>query len=143
MTETAAGFPGTISLCMIVKNEEKTIGRCLDSIHNIVDEIIIVDTGSTDATKDIVSRYTDNLYVFEWINNFAAARNFSFSLATKDYIMWLDADDVLLPEDKNKLIASLAVLTPEVDSVSMYYNLVLDSQGQAVSRLRRNRIVKR
>lgn len=143
MTEIAAGFPGTISLCMIVKNEEKTIGRCLDSIQDIVDEIIIVDTGSTDATKDIVSRYTDKLYAFEWINNFAAARNFSFSLATKDYIMWLDADDVLLPEDKNKLIASLAVLTPDVDTVSMYYNLILDSQGQAVSRLRRNRIVKR
>ena len=93
----------SISLCMIVKNEELVLGRCLDSVKNLMDEIIIVDTGSTDKTKEIASLYTNKIYDFPWINDFAAARNFSFSKATKDYIMWLDADDVLLYEDNKKL----------------------------------------
>ena len=93
----------SISLCMIVKDEELVLGRCLNSVKNLVDEIIIVDTGSTDKTKDIASLYTDKIYDFKWINDFSAARNYSFSKATKDYIMWLDADDVLLEEDYIKL----------------------------------------
>ena len=76
----------SISLCMIVKNEEKILARCLDSIHDLVEEIIIVDTGSTDRTKEIASKYTKKIYDFEWIDDFAAARNFSFQFATKDYI---------------------------------------------------------
>ncbi len=75
-----------ISLCMIVKNEEKVLGRCLDSIADLMDEIIIVDTGSTDRTKEIAKKYTEHIYDFEWIDDFSAARNFSFSKATKDYI---------------------------------------------------------
>ena len=71
----------SISLCMIVKNEELVLGRCLDSVKNLMDEIIIVDTGSTDKTKEIASLYTNKIYDFPWINDFAAARNFSFSKA--------------------------------------------------------------
>ena len=71
----------TISLCMIVKNEELVLARCLDTVCDLVDEIIIVDTGSTDSTKSIAARYTDKIYDFEWVNDFAAARNFSFSKA--------------------------------------------------------------
>ena len=85
----------TLSLCMIVKNEEAVLSRCLESIKDAVDEIIIVDTGSSDATKEIAKKYTDLVYDFKWINNFSAARNFSFSKASKDYIIWLDADDVI------------------------------------------------
>ena len=69
----------TISLCMIVKNEERVLARCLDSVADLVDEIIIVDTGSTDATKEIAARYTEKIYDFVWQDHFAAARNFSFS----------------------------------------------------------------
>lgn len=87
---------------MIVKDEEKVIARCLDSVKDLVDEIIIVDTGSTDKTKEIVSQYTNKIYDFEWCNDFSKARNFSFSKATKDYIMWLDADDVIEPNDREK-----------------------------------------
>ena len=94
----------TISLCMIVKNEEEVIGRCLECVKDIVDEIIIVDTGSTDSTKEIVSKYTDMVYDFEWIDDFSAARNFSFSKASKDYTMWLDADDIILEADREKLL---------------------------------------
>ena len=64
---------------MIIKNEEQTIARCLDSVKDLVDEIIIVDTGSTDKSKEIVSKYTDKIYDFEWVEDFAKARNFSFS----------------------------------------------------------------
>ena len=70
---------------MIVKNESKVLRRCLDSVAHLMDEIIIVDTGSTDNTKKIALEYTDKVYDFEWINDFSAARNFAFSKATKDY----------------------------------------------------------
>ena len=85
----------TISLCMIVKNEEDVIGRCLASVSDLVDEINIVDTGSTDRTKEIVKTYTDRIWDFEWVDDFALARNYSFQQATQEYVLWLDADDVL------------------------------------------------
>ena len=93
----------TISLCMIVKNEETTLARCLDSVVGIADEIIIVDTGSTDRTKEIAGRYTDKIFDFPWVDDFAAARNFSFSKATMEYCMWLDASDILLGADQTNL----------------------------------------
>ena len=65
----------TVSLCMIVKNEEKVLGRCLDSAKEIADEIIIVDTGSTDRTKEIAAEYTEKIYDFKWNDDFSAARN--------------------------------------------------------------------
>jgi glycosyltransferase involved in cell wall biosynthesis len=66
---------------MIVKNEESVLGRCLDSVKDIVDEIIIVDTGSSDKTKEIAAKYTNRIYDFEWIDDFSVARNFSFEKA--------------------------------------------------------------
>lgn len=110
-----------ISLCMIVKNEEKVLARCLDSIAGLMDEIIIVDTGSTDKTKEIAGKYTDNIYDFEWIDDFAAARNFAFSKATKEYIYSADADEVL-DEENYRLFADLKeVLLPEIEIVQMKY----------------------
>jgi len=89
-----------LSVCMIVKNEEKNIIDCLESIKDIADELIIVDTGSTDKTKEIVSKYTSKIYDFKWIDDFSAARNYSLSKATGKYIAWFDADDILEnPED--------------------------------------------
>ena len=84
----------SISLCMIVKNEAEILARCLDSLAGLMDEIIIVDTGSTDDTKEIARQYTDLVYDFSWCDDFAAARNFSFSKATKEYIYAPDADEV-------------------------------------------------
>ncbi|MFZ5969479.1 MAG: tetratricopeptide repeat-containing glycosyltransferase family 2 protein [Bacillota bacterium] len=133
----------TISLCMIVRNEEKVLARCLDSVKGIVDEIIIVDTGSEDRTKEIAKQYTDKIYDFEWIDDFAAARNFAFSKASKEYILWLDADDIFLDEDQRKLLELKETLDPSVDSVIMHYYLVFDGKGNATSSLRRNRLVKR
>lgn len=133
----------TISLCMIVKNEEDTLDRCLDSVAEIMDEIIIVDTGSTDRTKEIARRYTDCVYDFEWIEDFAAARNYAFGLATQSYIFWLDADDVLEEPDQIKLMEIKNALEPDIDTVSMEYHLAFDEFGNVTSKLRRNRLVKR
>ena len=93
----------TISLCMIVKNEEVNIEKCLNSIADLVDEVVVVDTGSTDKTKELVQKYPNMiLYDFEWVNDFAKARNFAFSKASKDYQMWMDADEELLDIDRER-----------------------------------------
>ena len=84
-----------ISLCMIVRDERETLARCLDSVKEAVDEIIIVDTGSKDETREIARRYTPHVYDFFWKDDFSAARNESFAHATRDFLMWLDADDVV------------------------------------------------
>ena len=93
-----------LSLCMIVKDEESVLARLLDSVKTGVDEIVVVDTGSTDATKEIAARYTDRIFDFEWTDDFAAARNFSFSKATGEYAMWLDADDYIDAENLERLM---------------------------------------
>lgn len=94
----------TISLCMIVKDEEKVLEKCLKSIKNIVDEIIIIDTGSSDNTKNIALKYTNLVFDYKWNYDFASARNFSLEKATKDYILWLDADDYLKPSQAKKIL---------------------------------------
>ncbi|WBW96577.1 TPR domain-containing glycosyltransferase [Oceanirhabdus sp. W0125-5] len=86
---------------MIVKNEEDNLERCLKSAEGIADEIIIVDTGSSDSTVEIAKKYTPNVYFFKWINDFSAARNFSLSKATGDWILILDADDELKNNQKD------------------------------------------
>ncbi|MFB1099841.1 glycosyltransferase [Terribacillus sp. JSM ZJ617] len=133
----------SISLCMIVKNEEEVLAGCLESVQELVNEIIIVDTGSTDRTKEIAAEYTSQIFDFEWIDDFSAARNYSFSKATGEYIMWLDADDILLPKDQEAFRTLWSDLTDEVDVVSMYYHTSLDSAGRPLYLYRRNRVVKR
>lgn len=112
----------TISLCMIVKNEEKILARCLDSIADLMDEIIIVDTGSTDGTKEIAARYTDKIYDFTWIDDFSAARNFSFSKATQEYIYTADADEVVNAENHERFRVLKETLLPEIEIVQMKYS---------------------
>ena len=86
-----------ISLCMITKNEEQFLEQCLSSVKELVDEIIIVDTGSTDKTKEIAAKFTDKIYDFKWCDDFSAARNESLRYATKGWILVLDADEQLEP----------------------------------------------
>lgn len=111
----------TISLCMIVKNEEAVLKRCLDSVVDLMDEIIIIDTGSTDRTKEIAASYTDKIYDFKWIDDFSAARNFSFSKATMDYIYVADADEVLDAENRVRFSKLKQALLPEIEIVQMMY----------------------
>ncbi len=90
---------GALSLCMIVKDEEQHLARCLLSARPVVDEMIIVDTGSTDRTKDIAQAYGAKVFDFPWTNDFSAARNHSLSMASGDWIIVLDADEVISPLD--------------------------------------------
>ncbi|MCM1267211.1 MAG: glycosyltransferase [Bacteroidales bacterium] len=111
----------TISACMIVKNEERILDRCLNSLAGIVDEIIIVDTGSTDETKRIAAKYTDRVYDFAWTGSFSDARNFAFSKAQMDYIYSADADEMLDEENRAAFLRMKEVLLPEIEIVQMYY----------------------
>ncbi len=92
-----------ISVCMIAKNEEKYIDRCLQLLSPYNFEIIVVDTGSTDHTVEIARRYTSKVFHFDWINDFSAARNFSISKATNDWILVIDCDEFLETIDINKI----------------------------------------
>ncbi|MBH5316735.1 glycosyltransferase family 2 protein [Paenibacillus sp. GSMTC-2017] len=133
----------SISLCMIVRNEEESLGRCLASVREAVDEIIIVDTGSTDRTKEIAASFDAIIYDFKWIDDFGAARNYAFERATQSYILWLDADDVVEEDDLLKLKELKAQEDFPYDSVSMNYNLSFDQEGKPLYSLRRNRLVRR
>lgn len=88
---------------MIVKDEEETLARCLECVKPFADEIIVVDTGSTDGTIEIARSQKAEVFFFEWCDDFSAARNFSFSKAKCDLVMWLDADDVITPENARKI----------------------------------------
>jgi glycosyltransferase involved in cell wall biosynthesis len=85
----------SLSVCMIVKNEEKYLLKCMNSVRSIANEIIIVDTGSTDRTRDIALTFGATVYDYEWVDDFSAARNFGLSKAHGDLIFVLDADEML------------------------------------------------
>ncbi|KEO84072.1 hypothetical protein EL26_06305 [Tumebacillus flagellatus] len=108
---------------MIVKNEEKVLPRCLESVKGLVEEIIIVDTGSTDRTVEIAKQFGAKVYHFEWIHDFSAARNFSLQQATGDYILVLDADEYL---EKNATLPEDLKLSADYYSVPIK-NLMTDS----------------
>ncbi len=132
----------TISLCMIVKDEEDVLGRCLDSIEDLADEIIIVDTGSQDRTKEIAQHYTDKVLDFPWIDDFAAARNFSFDHATQDYVLWLDADDVLPAPELAAFRELKANLDPATHVVMMKYATAFDAAGRPSFSYYRERLLQ-
>lgn len=132
----------TISLCMIVKNEEDVIGRCLKSVEDLVDEIIIVDTGSSDRTREIAASYTNHIFDFAWIDDFAAARNYAFSQATCEYCMWMDADDILTEQARQSFAVLKEELTPSTNAVMMKYNTGFDDYGNVTFSYYRERIIK-
>lgn len=92
-----------LSLSMIVKNEEKFLPDCLESVKGLIDEIVIVDTGSTDATKEIAARYGARIIDFNWIGDFSAARNHALEQCTGDWVLYLDADERLTDNQENLL----------------------------------------
>lgn len=96
-----------ISVCIIGKNEEKNIENCLEPLTHYPFEIIYVDTGSTDRTKELAAKYTDHIYDFEWIGDFSAARNFSLSKASHNYVLVLDCDEYLTSLDLDGLYAAI------------------------------------
>ncbi len=130
----------TLSVCMIVKNESETLDRCLSHARPHVDEIVIVDTGSTDGTQDIAKKYADVFDEIEWPDSFAKARNYSLDLVTSDYVLILDGDEYIPNPDDWK---SLRELIEEGDFVSirlLVRNVLGDSQLIAADSIIQDRV---
>ena len=133
-----------MSLCMIVRQEEKALARCLEGIADAVEEIVIVDMGSTDRTKEIARQFTDKIYDFPWMDDFAAARNFAFSKGTGEYLLWMDAEDILPSGEKEKLLALKADLRENpCDMVMMLFDRGVDEGGRTKFSCYRERLVRR
>lgn len=131
----------SLSLTMIVRDEEIHIPAVLETASIYADEIVVVDTGSIDRTKDEALAFTPNVYDFAWCDDFSAARNFGIERCTKDFVMWLDADDVVLPEDAHRL---RAMMSAEIawDVVMLPYHYAHDEQGRTSVLTRRERIFR-
>ncbi|NOU79490.1 glycosyltransferase [Paenibacillus sp. LMG 31459] len=142
---------GLFSLCIIVKNEEAVLARCLDSVSGLMDEIIIVDTGSTDGTVSVAGRYTEKIFSYPWEDDFAAARNYSFEQAAMPYVIWMDADELLAAPEAAKLARLKLQLAQEREAVDVVWlgtRLFADSEKAASASLpvytaRRPRMVRR
>jgi len=118
---------------MIVKNEQDFLDECLNSIQDIADEIIIVDTGSTDKTTEVAEKFKAKIHPFKWVDDFSAARNESIRHATSDWILWLDADERLLPESIPELKQSLKPETKALGYVIQIRNLLPDRKNYRLS----------
>ena len=116
-----------ISLCMIVKNEEESLVRCLESVKDIVSEMIIVDTGSTDSTVEIAEKYGAKVFLYDWDESFSNARNFSLSKASMDWILIMDADDEFEKADTHKL---LNLVRNKYSNVNVYFMETLSYVGE-------------
>jgi glycosyltransferase involved in cell wall biosynthesis len=132
----------TLSLCMIVKNEADGLEKCLSTARPHVDEIVIVDTGSTDATLEIAGRYADILEEIEWPDSFAEARNHSIDLATGDFIVVLDGDE-FLPDPLHWRRIRKAISSGDVAVVRIpVRNLLPEGQLIAADRMWQERVFK-
>jgi len=120
-------FP-SISVCMIVKNEEENLPRLLASIKGLADEVIVVDTGSKDKTVSIAREFGAKVYHFPWCDDFSAARNESLKHATKDFILWLDADDEVKETEHHKIRVHLR----KYPGTGAYLQTCVEGEGQAL-----------
>src|SRR5687767_12493572 len=89
----------TLSVCLIVKNEERYLAQCLQSVRGLWDDLVIVDTGSTDRTVEIAESFGARVFHFTWCDDFSAARNFCLDQITTDWILSLDADETIAGRD--------------------------------------------
>jgi tetratricopeptide (TPR) repeat protein len=131
-----------ISVCMIVKDEEANIGACLESLLDLADEIVVVDTGSSDRTKEIAARYGVCLYEFPWLDSFAAARNECIRKASGDWLFLYDADDRIDAENRAKLRALFARLGDENAAYVMKIRSKTDPAGWSVRLLDQVRLFR-
>lgn len=131
----------TLSVCLIVKNEEKVLERVLKCAQKFADEIVVVDTGSTDKTKEIAQKFTSKIYDFAWCDDFSKARNFAFSKSTCDYNMWLDADDFIFEKDIKKL-KTFKTEEPNFDVAFLRYVTAFDEKYKPTFVFERERILK-
>lgn len=137
-------MPVSLSLAMIVKNEDQVLGRILAQARSFCDELIIVDTGSTDGTAELARSCGAAVHHFDWIDDFAAARNFAFAQCTGDWIIWLDADDVITEANQQKILAlKETALTDEVDAVVCSYQIAFSADGECLISMPRERFIRR
>ena len=118
----------SLSVCMIVKNEEKNLPRLLSSIKGLADEVVLVDTGSTDNTVRIAQDFGALVFHFPWCDDFSAARNESLKYATKDFVLWLDGDDEVKETDHYKIKAHLR----KYPGAGVYLRTYVEGEGQAL-----------
>jgi GT2 family glycosyltransferase/tetratricopeptide (TPR) repeat protein len=130
---SANGHRARVSLSMIVKNEEANLPACLESAADLVDEIVIVDTGSTDRTKEVAARFGARVFDFPWCDDFAAARNESLAHASGEWIFWLDADDRLDEDNRRKLRDLFGRLNGENAAYAMKCLCLPDQQTGTVT----------
>lgn len=120
-----------LSACLIVKNEESNLPRCLTSLRDVVDEIIVVDTGSTDNSKDVAASFGAQVYEFAWNNDFSAARNFSLAKARNRWALVIDADEELERNSAESLVHQLDQAS--CDAFTVYvYNYLGESKNPEV-----------
>lgn len=131
-----------LSACLIVKNEEDMLRRCLESLQDGVDEVIIVDTGSTDTTKEIAKEFTDKVYDFKWIDDFAAARNFAASHATGEWILAIDADECVEEQNLQAAITELKSHEGKYNSYLVEIVSFLGNQGEFTTVNKMGRLYK-
>ncbi|MCX4362363.1 MAG: glycosyltransferase [Clostridia bacterium] len=132
----------TLGLCMIVKNESKVLERALENVATFADEIVIVDTGSTDNTVEIARKFTDKVYIYEWNDNFSSARNFALSQVESDYWMWLDADDMVPIDTATGIAEFMRTSDASVDVAMLPYIVETTSDGKPIFSYYRERILK-
>lgn len=130
----------TIGLCVIAKNEANNLPRLLYSVRDCVDEIYLTDTGSTDDTVEIAKEYGAQISHFEWVNDFSAARNFNFSQAKTDYVLWLDCDDALGNPEEFKMWRDTMMVLGDYHLAPYWY--AIDAQGKPTCTFIRERVVK-
>jgi glycosyltransferase involved in cell wall biosynthesis len=134
-------LPG-VSLCMIVRNEEKHLPDGLASVTGIFDQIVVVDTGSTDTTRQVAQRYGAEVYDFPWVDSFAAARNECLRHARHQWVLWLDADDRLDEENRDRLKQLVANLGDERDAYALKVRSALDPAASAFRLLDQVRVFR-
>jgi glycosyltransferase involved in cell wall biosynthesis len=132
-----------LSLAMIVKNEHALIQRVLDDAAAVCEELIVVDTGSSDDTVELARAKGADVHQIEWTDDFAAARNVSFGKCSCDWVLWLDADDVLPDSTKDHLRELKEWLDDELDVIASPYHYAIADDGTAQLQLTRERLVRR
>ena len=128
-----------LSVCIITKNEEHNLARCLKSFQNTGFELVVVDTGSTDQTKKIAAEYTENIYDFPWCDDFSAAKNFAVSKAAHPYVMVIDSDEYLQQIDRVQLEKMIAEHPGEVGRIRRI-NIISGKDGKQENKEWINRI---
>jgi len=130
-----------ISSCLIAKNEAANIGRCLESVKSISDEIIVVDTGSTDNTVEIAKSFGAKVYFYEWDNNFSSAKNYALDKASGDWIIFLDADEYFDAKTRKILVDTLKKILDEQEYDALLCRMI-NTDGYNGKKLSENPTVR-